>query len=74
MCCRAHEATVQGKTIYVGFKSFQKNVAKFIVPDWGIKLTPAYRVVAPTHQATSASRPLRQPYAVVNFMNLATAV
>ncbi len=32
---------------------------KFIVSDWGIKLTPAYRVVVPASQAANADTPVR---------------
>ncbi len=73
---QAHLGTVSQQQVY---NTALWAVAKFTVPDWGIKLTPA-RVVVLAHQATKDGGPVRQPYAGVSYipysgtMNLATGV
>jgi hypothetical protein len=46
----------------------RRTEVNFLVSDWGIKSTMAYRVVEPAHQATSAGGPVQQPYAIVDYI------
>jgi hypothetical protein len=45
--------------------------AKFLVPDWGIQSTYGlwHRVVVSSRQATQAGRPVRQSYAIIDFIS-----
>ncbi len=40
----------------------------FIVSDWGYKVDLWNRVAVPVHQAMKAGRPVRQTYAIVDFI------